>query len=62
MPIARSVVDSTRFNRELALPYELRIEDFQLAMQDAYDFYSLDGVSYNPHERRAPPLRPKNVL
>lgn len=39
MPIARSVVDSKRFNRELALPYELRIEDFQLAMQDAYDFF-----------------------
>ncbi|MDP3630789.1 MAG: hypothetical protein Q8S43_07550 [Actinomycetota bacterium] len=39
MPIARSVVDSTRFNRDLALPFELRIEDFQLAMQDAYDFF-----------------------
>lgn len=39
MPIARSIVDPARFNRELALPYELRIEDFQLAMQDAYDFF-----------------------
>lgn len=39
MPIARSVVDSTRFNRDLALPFELRIEDFQLAMQDACDFF-----------------------
>lgn len=39
MPIGRSVVDTRRFNRELALPYELRIEDFQLAMQDAYDFF-----------------------
>ena len=39
VPIVRSVVDSTRFNRELAFPYELRAEDFQLAMQDAYDFF-----------------------
>jgi len=39
VPITRSTVDPSRFNRELALPYELRIEDFQLAMQDAYDFF-----------------------
>lgn len=39
MPISRSVVDSTRFNRDLTMPYELRVEDFQLAMQDAYDFF-----------------------
>lgn len=39
MPIARSTVDPSRFNRELTLPYELRIGDFQLAMQDAYDFF-----------------------
>jgi hypothetical protein len=39
VPNVKSVVDPARFNRELALPYELRIEDFQLAMQDAYDFF-----------------------
>jgi len=39
VPISRSVVDSTRFNRDLTMPYELRVEDFQLAMQDAYDFF-----------------------
>jgi len=39
LPIARSTVDPSRFNRELTLPYELRIGDFQLAMQDAYDFF-----------------------
>jgi hypothetical protein len=39
VPIARSTVDPTRFNRKLVLPYELRIEDFQLAMQDTYDFF-----------------------
>lgn len=39
MPITRSVIDSKRFNRGLTLPYDLRIEDFQLAMRDAYDFF-----------------------
>ena len=39
MSIVRSVVCSTRFNRGLALPYELRNVDFHLAMQDAYDFF-----------------------
>ena len=39
MSITRSIVDSTRFNRDLVLPYELRVEDFQMAMQDAYDFF-----------------------
>jgi len=28
-----------RFNRKLKLPYELRLEDFQMAMQDVYDFF-----------------------
>ena len=27
------------FNRDLPLPYQLRPEDFQLAMQDVYDFF-----------------------
>lgn len=27
------------FNRRLRLPYELRLEDFQMAMQDVYDFF-----------------------
>ena len=39
MPIIGSGVDPTRFNRGLALPYELRNVDFHLAMQDAYDFF-----------------------
>ena len=34
----RESVDVTRFNNDLALPYALRIEDFQMAMQDVYDF------------------------
>ena len=29
--------DSTKFNQQAALPYELRLADFELAMQDLYD-------------------------
>lgn len=39
MEINRNVVDLSKFNREALLPYELRIEDFQMAMQDIYDFF-----------------------
>ena len=38
-PIGRSQVESAGFNRELALSYELRVKDFDLAMQDLYDFF-----------------------
>jgi hypothetical protein len=39
MPITRNSVDLEKFNKEAVLPYELRLPDFQLAMQDAYDFF-----------------------
>ena len=39
MPIARNALDPTRFNPGVALPYQLRIEDFRLAAQDVYDFF-----------------------
>ena len=39
MSIERNLVDVSKFNCTLALPYELRREDFQLAMQDVYDFF-----------------------
>lgn len=39
MPLVKNRVDSARFNKNLALPYELRIEDFSIAMQDVYDFF-----------------------
>ena len=39
MPIVRNVVDQEGFNRELELPYQLRIDDFRLALTDAYDFF-----------------------
>lgn len=39
MPIYRNTVDHTRFNSEANLPFELRLQDFQSAMQDIYDFF-----------------------
>lgn len=39
MPIARNTVDANRFNPETHLPYELRLRDFEMAMQDVYDFF-----------------------
>ena len=39
MPIIRNRVEASRFNDLLALPYELRLQDFELAMQDVYDFF-----------------------
>ncbi len=39
MAIERNEVDSSRFNPEAALPYELRLKDFEMAMQDVYDFF-----------------------
>ena len=39
MPITQSVVDKSAFNSSAILPYELRIMDFDSAMQDVYDFF-----------------------
>lgn len=39
MPITRSVPDVAKFNSGIQLPYELRLKDFELAMQDVYDFF-----------------------
>lgn len=39
MKIIRNTVDTTKFNRKAQLPYELRLKDFEMAMQDVYDFF-----------------------
>ena len=39
MAILRSIVDVTKLRSDMALPYQLRVEDFQMAMQDVYDFF-----------------------
>jgi len=35
----RSQVAQDKFNKAAVLPYELRLDDFRLAMQDVYDFF-----------------------
>ena len=39
MPIERNIVERTKFNKVAQLPYELRLQDFEMAIQDAYDFF-----------------------
>ena len=39
MSITRTSVDPAKLNRQARLPYQLRLEDFQMAMQDVYDFF-----------------------
>ena len=39
MPVTRNQAVADRFNEAAVLPYELRIEDFKLAIQDVYDFF-----------------------
>lgn len=39
MSISRNNVVLTAFNPKPLLPFELRLQDFQMAMQDVYDFF-----------------------
>jgi hypothetical protein len=39
MAITRNIVDVTKFNPAAVFPFELRPQDFQMAMQDVYDFF-----------------------
>lgn len=39
MPILRNTSDRGVFNQQAVLPFNLRLEDFRLAMQDIYDFF-----------------------
>jgi len=39
MAIVKNRVDESRFNKEAILPFELRMDDFKLAMHDVYDFF-----------------------
>jgi hypothetical protein len=39
MTTVRNTVDPAKFNSKPQLPYELRPQDFQIAMQDVYDFF-----------------------
>jgi len=39
VPLRHQIVDKSKFNKEAQLPYQLRLADFELAMQDVYDFF-----------------------
>jgi len=39
MPVHRNTVDPQKFNAAATLPYELRLKDFEMAIQDIYDFF-----------------------
>jgi hypothetical protein len=39
MAVHRNQPDPSKFNKAAKLPYQLRLKDFELAMQDVYDFY-----------------------
>lgn len=39
MVLSRNTVDDSKFNEKARLPYELRVRDFSLALQDIYDFF-----------------------
>lgn len=62
MPV-RETVNRDWFNPEIELPYQLRLDDFALAMQDVYDFFF--DVNTLFHERGLPRLeevlRPANM-
>ena len=37
--IIRAQVDDSAFNRAISLPYDLRLQDFEMAMEDVYAFF-----------------------
>lgn len=39
MTVRRNQVDETKFNSDPVLPFQLRLKDFAMAMQDVYDFF-----------------------
>ena len=60
MTAARGVIDSTRFNPAAELPFELRLKDFEIAMQDILDFFFdvNTGLEQRGLERLDDMLRP----
>ncbi len=63
MPIERQTVNRAQLNKNAVLPYNLRLADFEMAMQDVYDFF-FDVNSYllkNDLQRLDDMLRPANL-
>lgn len=63
MGIPKAQVHKEKFNRALGLPFELRLEDFEMAMRDVYDFF-FDVNTYlleKGLQRLEDMLRPANL-
>jgi len=60
MPIRRNRPKPQNFNRDAGLPFQLRLKDFEIAMQDVYDlFYDVNtGLLEKGLERLDDFLRP----
>ncbi|MBL0058262.1 MAG: hypothetical protein IPP35_03950 [Elusimicrobia bacterium] len=58
--VKRNLVDANSFNKKVRLPFELRLKDFELAMQDVYDFFHdvNQGLTVRGLERLDDILRP----
>jgi len=39
MPKKKQIINTKSFNAKAQLPFELRLKDFEMAMQDLYDFF-----------------------
>lgn len=39
MTIFRNIIDNSKFNPHATMPFELRVKDFEIALQDIYDFF-----------------------
>src|SRR5271166_2550566 len=39
LQIVRNQADAARFNHSAKLPFQLRLKDFEMALQDVYDFF-----------------------
>ncbi len=51
--LLRNTAVETAFNKDAFLPYELRLDDFKIAMQDVYDFfYDVNNSLLNKGLRR----------
>lgn len=63
MPIVRNEVVSAAFNEAVVLPHQLRLQDFQMAMQDVYDFFYDVNASLTEKgiQRLDDLLRPANM-
>ena len=60
MSTTRNALDPNKFNPTLALPFELRVQDFSAAVQDVYDiFFDVNtGLAAKGLERLDDMLRP----